>query len=70
MKRLSRRSFLASSAASAALLGLPGCVGGGVAPEAVTSSGLVRVLNWTEYLDPELLPTIEAQIGDTIVYQE
>ena len=70
MKRLSRRSFLASSAASAALLGLPGCVGGGVAPEAVTSSGLVRVLNWTEYLDPELLPTIEAQIGDTIDYQE
>ena len=70
MKRLSRRSFLASSAASAALWALPGCVGGGVAPEAVTSSGLVRVLNWTEYLDPELLPTIEAQIGDTIVYQE
>lgn len=69
MKRLSRRQFLASSAAAAAL-GLTGCSGGGIEADVVTSRRELRVLNWSEYVDPELLDGVAADIGHVIDYQE
>jgi len=70
MRRLSRRSFLAGSAASAAALGLVGCGGSSLATEPVSSRSLLQVLNWEEYLDPELLPEVEQTTGLQIDYRE
>lgn len=54
---LSRRRFLAGGAATAASIALAGC-GGSIEPETVSNSGPLRVLNWPEYLDPELLDVV------------
>ncbi len=70
MSHFSRRSFLASGAASAAVLALAGCGAGAIADETVTSSSTLRVLNWSEYLDPELLETVQLQLGLNIDYVE
>jgi spermidine/putrescine transport system substrate-binding protein len=71
MKRLSRRQFLVSTAAAAALVGLPGCGGtSGLQDDVVTSGGRLAILNWSEYLDPELLEGVQLQLGLDIDYQE
>lgn len=67
MKRLSRRAFMAQSAAVAAL-GLAGCSNDNTTIS-LTSGSEVRVLNWPEYLDPELLPSVTQAIG-TVNYNE
>ncbi|MFT5269293.1 MAG: spermidine/putrescine transport system substrate-binding protein, partial [Acidimicrobiales bacterium] len=71
MKRLSRRQFLVSTAAAAALVGLPGCGGtSGLQDDVVTSDGRLAILNWSEYIDPELLEGVQLQLGLNIDYQE
>lgn len=68
--QLSRRHFLAGSAAAAAALALGGCVGGEIADTTVTSTSRLRVLNWPEYLDPELLGPLGERLGLSIDYVE
>ena len=70
MTRLSRRSFLTSSAAAAAVLGLGACGGGGLSEQSVSSSNRLRVLNWSEYLDPELLTQVDAMLASSVTYEE
>ena len=68
--RPTRRSFLAGSAAFGATL-LAGCAGErsviGVTDD---QFGTLRVRNWTDYIDPELLPVISADIGVSLDYVE
>jgi len=68
MNRLTRRSFLAGSAASAALVGLAGC-GGTAATETVSQSGSLRVLNWPDYIDSALVAQVEQQLALGISYE-
>jgi len=71
MKRMSRRSFLARSAASAAALGLVGCGQGAATDDAVVSSSrLLNVLNWPDYLDLDLLATVDIELSYQINYRE
>ena len=68
-RRPSRRSFLAGSAAFGAAM-LAGCAGErtsiGVGAD---QFGTLRIRNWTDYIDPELLPVISADIGVALDYQ-
>lgn len=70
MNRYSRRQFLAGSAAAAAAVALAGCGGGAVDDVSVTSSNRLRVLNWPEYVDPELLGPVSQGLGLSIDYVE
>jgi len=70
MRRLTRRQFLGRSAAAAALVGLTGCVGGALEEDIVTASSQLRVLNWSEYIDPDLIAGVGAELGLGIDYQE
>lgn len=65
----SRRSFLAGGAASMAAV-LAGCGGGGISTDNVTSSNSLRILNWSEYVDPALVDTVGAELGLSISYAE
>ena len=69
MTRMTRRSFLTRSAAAAAAFGLVGCGADGIADDPVTSSDQLRVLNWSEYIDPELLAAVDAQLDASISYE-
>jgi len=68
MKRLSRRSFLQKSAASLAVAGLVGC-GGRDQLDQVTSASQLRVLNWPDYINPDLfadsVPVRNVDYSDT-----
>jgi len=68
-RRLSRRSFLAGTAASAAMAGLGACGGGGLASEPVSTDGTLRVLNWPEYIDPDLVSQVAQQLGVDVGYE-
>ncbi len=66
---LSRRSVLAGG--SLAALGLTaGCGIEQQQSTAIRFTNQLRVINWPEYIDPELLPTISAEIGAEIAYRE
>jgi len=66
-RSIGRRGFLAGSTATA-LLALTGC-GGGIAPDRVTSATRLRVLNWSDYLDPALMDVVGRELGITLEYQ-
>ena len=71
MKRMSRRHFMAASAASAAMVGLGGCGGTESASDVVTSSRELNVLNWSDYLDPNLLSAFDSiQTDFSTTYSE
>ncbi|MDW3175829.1 MAG: extracellular solute-binding protein [Acidimicrobiia bacterium] len=69
--RRSRRQFLGSSAALGASLALGACAlpRSGDRPLDETGSRLI-VVNWSEYIDPELLPVIESDLRLAVDYQE
>lgn len=70
LPRPSRRRFLEASA----VLGASAFVGGCALPRSgdrpLEGFGTLQVINWSEYIDPELLPIIEADLGLTLNYQE
>jgi len=69
MKRLSRRSFLAGSAATALTLGLAACSDDADTPaDSVSSSNDLRILNWDSYIDPTLIPTVADSLRMRIEY--
>lgn len=70
MRRISRREFLARSAAAAAAVSLAGCAGGGIEDDSVTQSSQLRVLNWELYLDPDLLAETVTLLGVNVTYEE
>lgn len=70
MNRMSRRSFLGRTAGAMAALTLTGCGGGSLQTDAVSNSGSLRVLNWPEYLDPELLGSVGDLLTVGIDYVE
>lgn len=70
MRRISRRDFLAQSAAAAAALSLAGCGATSLAEDPPTSSGQLRVLNWELYLDPDVLADVDAQLTSSVRYEE
>jgi spermidine/putrescine transport system substrate-binding protein len=49
---------------------LAGCGGGGISTDNVTSSNSLRILNWSEYVDPALVDTVGAELGLSISYAE
>jgi len=72
MKRISRRTFLARTAASAAVISLAGCSRSDAVGDdgAVTSARELRVLNWSEYLDPDLLAIVDINLDSAVTYTE
>lgn len=68
MRRMSRRSFLSSSAAALAAVGLAGCASNG--PSGLVTTGTrLRVLNWPEYIDPDLLNAADLR-SLSVTYEE
>ena len=68
-RRLSRRSFLATSAAGIAGLGLAAC-GTNTSAATVTRSSRLRVVNWPEYIPLASVDTIAGELGFEIAYDE
>ena len=67
---VSRRRFLVGSSAFGAAL-LAGCAGEQTVV-GVTSDqfGELRMRNWTDYIDPDLIPVIEQDLQIPLDYQE
>ncbi len=70
----SRRQFLTGSAALGAALAGGVSLGACALPRSgdriLEGSGTLRVINWSEYIDPELLPVIAGELGFDVNYQE
>ncbi len=70
MSSTSRRRFLGGSAALGASALLGACALPRSGDRSLEGFGTLRVINWSEYIDPELLPVIEADLGLSLNYQE
>jgi len=66
---VSRRTFIAGSGALTTTALLSGC-GLPIQGRTVGQGLSIRVINWFEYIDPTLLPTIEAEAGISVFYDE
>lgn len=66
----SRRDFILGSAAFLGATTLGGCALPRSGDRSLEGFGMLRVINWSEYIDPELLPIIEAELGLAVDYQE
>ncbi|MEM7096052.1 MAG: spermidine/putrescine ABC transporter substrate-binding protein [Actinomycetota bacterium] len=66
--RLSRRSFLAGAAATAAL-GLSGCASRPTTVTELTAGRTINVLNWPDYVDTNLLTLIPTAASRAIEYR-
>lgn len=68
--RTSRRDFLVTSAAVFGATTLGACALPRSGDRPLEGFDSLRVINWSEYIDPELLPVIEADLGFPISYEE
>lgn len=68
--RRSRRQFLGGTAALGASVALGACALPRSGDRPLEGFGQLRVINWSEYIDPELLPVIEADLRFITDYQE
>lgn len=70
-QELSRRRFMAA-VATAAAFGVTGCVPTRTTSQTpeLTASTALRVLNWPDYIDPELVGIVQDQLGIPITYND
>lgn len=67
MKGLKKRVLTAVLTAGLVVSCLAACSGGG---DAGNTAGELRVFNWGEYLDPELITAFEEETGIKVIYEE
>jgi len=70
-RAVTRRRFLAGLATAAAL-GTAGCVPGRSdrRDTDLGSSTALRILNWPDYIDPNLIPELQGRVGSAVTYDE
>ena len=66
----SRRRFLATSGAFGAFAALGGCGLASTGDRALVSTSQLRIINWTEYIDPATVERIRAELGIAIEYRD
>jgi len=66
----SRRQFLVSSGALGAAAMFGGCALPSAGERPLTPTGELRVINWSEYIDPATVDRIRAELGIAIEYRD
>ena len=67
MKKMKKSFSVLALALSLGVLTLAGCASGGGAS---SGAGELRVFNWGEYIDPEVIEEFQAETGIKVIYEE
>ena len=70
MERLvvSRRELLAAAGGAIAAMAIGGCGGSSASSGKPYSGRTLKVFNWSDYIDPELIPQFEERTGARLIY--